>query len=529
MTLRALKANKSKLLTGRFLAIDPSSGAMNRYVGERSQAGWAIFAGGQLESSGIITIDGSNKTERLQDLARTLTNEFNETFDLLVMEDIWGRMASKTLVHACIDGEALVDTGSAVKRLKDIESIQGKPVTVWSTGIKQTILVSLNNGVSIPCTPDHVFFTSDGREVEARNLLGETIDYSPFINVSGKKVLSYIDAFVAGWLLNDGTVRKEGINCAYFTPRKDDEAREIFLAWAKNHKIRVWFDKSRKDKVYFGDEGVPTYLFNDRYVKDKRLPDFFWSLNRESQKQYMRGLFSANGYAVTTRRVVGIKLTSHLLISDIALWLNAIGIDTGCNYRREATSVIRGESVNSRCAAELYLSNFDSYCRFRDTIGFEQQYKQDTVNAFIDRGISRRSTSRGPVKVLKIQEYKEMEVFDFNEPTESCGRVSGIRVHNCGVFIGNTFAKDTIEVNVRRWQAVASRLDCWEKTDENDAIFIGVASMCYACGYNASKLKKMPAQVEYLRQLAIEHNGWGVPEIQQHWSTNATNDTTVED
>ena len=329
-------------MTGRFLAIDPSSGAMNRYVGERSQAGWAIFAGGQLESSGIITIDGSNKTERLQDLARTLTNEFNETFDLLVMEDIWGRMASKTLVHACIDGEALVDTGSAVKRLKDIESIQGKPVTVWSTGIKQTILVSLNNGVSIPCTPDHVFFTSDGREVEARNLLGETIDYSPFINVSGKKVLSYIDAFVAGWLLNDGTVRKEGINCAYFTPRKDDEAREIFLAWAKNHKIRVWFDKSRKDKVYFGDEGVPTYLFNDRYVKDKRLPDFFWSLNRESQKQYMRGLFSANGYAVTTRRVVGIKLTSHLLISDIALWLNAIGIDTGCNYRREATSVIRG-------------------------------------------------------------------------------------------------------------------------------------------------------------------------------------------
>jgi len=99
--LKALKAQKNKLLTGRILSIDPSSGSISRATGERSQAGWAVFDKASLESSGIITITGYDKTQRLQDLANTLSTEFDEKFDLLIMENIWGYIAHQTLVQAC--------------------------------------------------------------------------------------------------------------------------------------------------------------------------------------------------------------------------------------------------------------------------------------------------------------------------------------------------------------------------------------------------------------------------------------------
>lgn len=95
-----MKRHKTKLLEGRVLAIDPSSGALDRKSGTSSNAGWAVFEAGQFHSSGIIQIDGIAPKERLESLAQTLNNEFDEEFDILVIEDIWGYMAAKSLVHA---------------------------------------------------------------------------------------------------------------------------------------------------------------------------------------------------------------------------------------------------------------------------------------------------------------------------------------------------------------------------------------------------------------------------------------------
>lgn len=100
MTKTACRRYKNLLRTGRVLAIDPSSGAIDRKSGTRSEAGWAVFEAGQLTTSGIIQIEGSSVKQRLESLVETLTNDFEESFDVLVIEDIWGYIASKTLVHA---------------------------------------------------------------------------------------------------------------------------------------------------------------------------------------------------------------------------------------------------------------------------------------------------------------------------------------------------------------------------------------------------------------------------------------------
>jgi len=88
------KQYKKYILEGSFLAIDPSSG-------KTSAAGWALFKGGILMEAGIIEVCSvSAKQHRLKALLKKLQERF-DLVDLLVIENIEGRMAPKVLIQAC--------------------------------------------------------------------------------------------------------------------------------------------------------------------------------------------------------------------------------------------------------------------------------------------------------------------------------------------------------------------------------------------------------------------------------------------
>lgn len=99
--MKACKAHKRHLLTGKVLAIDPSSGAYNRKTGEKTQGGWALFDNGMLLTSGVYNVDGVTKNERLVSLQKVFLEEFKGDIDVMVLEDIWGYIASQALVQAC--------------------------------------------------------------------------------------------------------------------------------------------------------------------------------------------------------------------------------------------------------------------------------------------------------------------------------------------------------------------------------------------------------------------------------------------
>jgi hypothetical protein len=93
--------HKNTILSGTVLCIDPSSGGTDRR-GVKSSAGWAIFSKGQLHSSGEIQLDnGQEKPVRLRGILECLKRDFPETYDLLIVENIEGYRASKTLIQAC--------------------------------------------------------------------------------------------------------------------------------------------------------------------------------------------------------------------------------------------------------------------------------------------------------------------------------------------------------------------------------------------------------------------------------------------
>lgn len=68
-------------LTGRMLAVDPSTGSKS------SMPGYAIFDKGELVESGIITVDlAGNRSERLYEINRTLREDFTGPFDVVAVE-----------------------------------------------------------------------------------------------------------------------------------------------------------------------------------------------------------------------------------------------------------------------------------------------------------------------------------------------------------------------------------------------------------------------------------------------------------
>lgn len=69
------------LLTGKLLAIDPSTGSRS------SMPGYAVFNKGELIESGIIEVDlAGNRAEKLYEINRTLREEFDGPFDVVAVE-----------------------------------------------------------------------------------------------------------------------------------------------------------------------------------------------------------------------------------------------------------------------------------------------------------------------------------------------------------------------------------------------------------------------------------------------------------
>jgi intein/homing endonuclease len=342
-------------------------------------------------------------------------------------------------LHACISGDALVDDNGNVSKFKNSKFSTNKPIKVWSNGFKETILVSLNNGISIRCTPDHKFITLNG-EIEAKDLYHKEVIYKPFNNASGKLELDKELLFALGWGLNDGTFVKERTNqCFYFTPGKDDEARNKILCFLDNCNVTHWITNGRPDQLFCGSINLSELFFESKLTKEQRLPDYFWKLSYKNQCVFMHGFMSANGYVLSTVDRIGFKLSSKLLVSDICTWMLSNGINTSATYLQPQTFVIRGKECKNNGSAEICITGFESKQKFKQDISFIQEYKKTRLNQIAVKKKKKDSSSNRnkPIRCLNIENTGLEEVFDFNEPLENIGFINGILVHNCAFVIAD--------------------------------------------------------------------------------------------
>lgn len=354
-------------------------------------------------------------------------------------------LARQNSRHACFAAGTLIDSNGKVDFI-DLapEFADNKPITTWYSGVKDTVIVSMNNGVSIKCTPDHKFMVGD-KEVEAKDLRGEVVLYKSFKNVSGDKLIDEDMAFALGWFLNDGAYIESDQDRFefYFTPNKDDNAKERILSWLnkKGYKVTPAKDRDGTYKAY----NLPIEFRIKQKTYNKRIPQEFWEWDLRIQRNFMLGLFSANGYCLSTRPTVAIKLASKLLISDIAIWLNSKGIDTSCSYSKSKEIKHWNGTYISRSTATLSIPHFTNKIAFENLVGFVQEYKSDRLRQIIEEAKLTKYTPN-KVKCLCVEESGKAPVWDFNEPLENIGYINGILVHNCAFVISDRPIEDDVPI-----------------------------------------------------------------------------------
>ena len=340
--------------------------------------------------------------------------------------------------HACFASGTLVDDNGKVGFIDELpEYSTNKPITTWYSGVKDTVIVSMNNGVSIQCTPDHEFIIH-GKKVEAKNMARKTIAYQKFSNTSGNISLDKDHSFALGWFLNDGTYIKDNKGQEryefYFTPEKDEEPKEKILDWLKRSGYKYTPAKDRNETIRVYNLGVEFRIPTN--TPNKRLPREFWDFDLDTQRSFMKGLFSANGYCLNTRPTVAIKLTSKLLVSDISVWLNSNNVDTSCFYSKPVEIEHHNGIYTSKSTGTLTIPHVSNKIRFQYLAGFEQSYKEDRLNIIIDSAINTEYT-RKQITCLCVEEATKKPVWDFNEPLESVGYINGVLVSNCAYVIGH--------------------------------------------------------------------------------------------
>lgn len=354
-------------------------------------------------------------------------------------------LARQNSRHACFASQTLVETSHGMVPIcEQPTNANDKAIKVWSNGIQDTIVISMNNGVSIRCTPDHKFL-SNGIWIEAKDLIYKPVDYRiPQHTSSNATSMDEDEAFALGWFLNDGNYVKSAKRFEfYFTPHKDLEALDIVRNWLNRMGIELKPASKRHDTYVCYN--LHTLFEIEENTPIKRLPRIFWNLDEKSQNAFMRGLFSANGYCLNTRPFIGIKLTSKLLLSDIALWLNSKGIHTSCAYNKPRKIQHHNGTYISKSTGILSIPHVTNKIKFSQRVGFVQTYKQYRLDEIINSAINTQYYPK-QTTCIAIENNDPTEVWDFNEPKENMAHINGVLAHNCAFIVSNTPIEDTVPI-----------------------------------------------------------------------------------
>lgn len=84
----------------------------------------------------------------------------------------------------------------------------------------------------------------------------------------------------------------------------------------------------------------------------------------------------------------------------------------------------------------------------------------------------------GPVDVLVLEEIPS------NRQTQKS------LIQACGAIIAAVDWTGVFEVNVKTWQSIANQWGGWEKTDEQDALYMGYSAVAIALGYHSGLTPK---------------------------------------
>lgn len=425
----------------------------------------------------------------------------------------------------CFTGDMRLLTSEGYQRF---DSLEGKSVSivningditkgsVWCSGEKEVVEVRFaGEKSSITCTPDHVFLTAGGEEVQALDLKGERL----MPHYLYKKEWDDEDAFLAGYIQGDGaatrlnSAKHKGLEVHFGA--KDGDIAEMFC-----QKVGVWY--SREAKAI-----AEQFCIKAKILPERGFPKYFpyqfghRGTGNSINADFLAGMYSANGCVIKGHRIA-YKTTCRELADDLSSHLlNLFGIESYITVNKPTKVVFNNGEYTCRESYDVNISRFESVLKFATTIGFGQKYKQEALHKLV--------LAKAPM-VSSVNPVGIAKVYDFTEPDTHWGIVEGVVVHNSEIILRPNQVCNLSEVvlraddtkeTIREKVVVATILgtlqstltnfrylrSIWKKNAEEERLLgVSLTGICdnkFMADYNNDELKLF---LEELRVLAVETN-----------------------
>jgi ribonucleotide reductase alpha subunit len=321
---------------------------------------------------------------------------------------------------------------------------------VIMTGTKTVYRMQTKEGYYLRATADHRVMTARGW-VEVQDL--QAGDRVHILNQKGgfgaQGTLEL--GRVLGWIVGDGTVKREQVVLSFF----GDEKRELAPAFAGyvNEMVAPLTTRSRTYPV-----GVTQVVERDEArVSSTRLhaiaaeygltevkhqvPEAVFQGTEDMQRGFLQALFTADGSFQDGGEKGGsarLAANSLTLLEGVQMLLANFGIASRIYRNRRAAGYRQMPDANRElkdywCEAqhELVISKHNLNV-FADEIGFLMAYKQDALTAYIGRGARGTYAEGFTATVETVTADGEEDVFDLTEPLTHSFVANNIVVHNCG-------------------------------------------------------------------------------------------------
>lgn len=367
-------------------------------------------------------------------------------YGLITIEELY----KKTQGEAFLVGTdlRLVEQAKVVGgRSYEVPGLQMRSATVFPTGERETLNISLQNGMELSVTPEHRLFTDSGWK-EAEQLTTEDYVYLQ----SGEGGFAERDSLgedwglFLGWLTGDGWISKRGDVGMVFGEADSEVIPELIAAGERLTGVSAKvFDRTNGTRqVYWWRKALVEQLhaLGAKALKatEKEVPAALFTSARATVTSFLQALFSADGTVYERdemHRTVRLTSASKKLLQGVQLLLLNYGIHSSIYARPKKSQAVFKYTTKSGEERtylgggfyELILTD-NNIVVFKDKIGFKYITRKQEALERIAR--PSRKSEKFMSKVKMIEQGDTVTVYDIHEPVTNSLIAGGVVAHNCG-------------------------------------------------------------------------------------------------
>lgn len=369
-------------------------------------------------NNSAVLIKGETSKEEFHELMES-TKDFGEPGFIWVEKG--DQDGTEIVFNPCQPAWATVLTKSGISTIGEISegdeiwSEDGwvKVEKKWSTGVKKVFSYKTTSGTFYG-TENHRI-VSNGQKIEAKD--AESIDRLTCVTPSNLVINS--QDVMDGLVVGDGSYHTASNNLIYLNIGSEDQ--DYF-----GSEISKLIGRKRSGIGEYAYEITTTITKNElQKTYNRSVPDRFFKGGASKVCGFLRGLYSANGSVVRDR--ITLKASSFQIIEQVQMMLSSVGISSYYTTNRESN--VKFENGEYTCRQSYDLNITSDREKFKNLIGFIQEYKAEKLNLIKTKSANKRKVA---YDISSVDFISEEEVFDITVSGKSHTYwTGGLNVSNC--------------------------------------------------------------------------------------------------